>query len=383
LVVLRVLALVFLIGRLPPDISGHYVANDALRYQQIATTPGTPYRDFPVEVPPAELAELKLLAGPDPRTTAITLAWFQLVLDLVALSGLLYGWGEDAGIGYLLISLPLVPFIYFRIDLLSVALGIWAMALLQRRIQTASGWLLAAAVMAKLWPLALLPAYAMRRAWRGLAWASALVATTWLAWVGWVGLQGPREVLTFRGAVGWQIESLPGALEVLVTKHPVIFDGGALRVGYAAPPARSLMLAVSACFVAGAWFLSWRRGDPRLGLPALASVGAMLVFSPILSWQYVIWLAPWAALTVTEGEWVASALTLAISAMTSWMIFQSIPLSMRSGLAEFVVNARNLLLLVLVAWCLSRLLSRRPSPEEASASGIAPSAIAAGAATLD
>ncbi len=46
-----------------------------------------------------------------------------LLLDFVAAAGVAYGWGRRAAIAYLALGLPLMfpPFIYFRVDLLSVA----------------------------------------------------------------------------------------------------------------------------------------------------------------------------------------------------------------------------------------------------------------------
>jgi len=365
---LRLTALVFLLGRLPPVMDGHYVANDALRFHEIAVASGTPYRDFEVEVPPVEYFFLKATHGADSRETAVSLAWAQFLLDIVLVCALMLGWGQRAAIAYLVLSAPLIPFLYFRLDLLPVVLAVLGVALARTRAPTAGGIVLAAAVLAKVWPVALFPVLLVERRWKALAWATAATAAGMAAWVAWVGFDGLREVATFRSSHGWQIESVIGTVALLATARPVLFEGGALRVGEATTAARGTLLAVFAALAIGASLLAWRRGRDRDVWPdtgatlAVVIVAAMLLLSPILSWQYVAWLIPWAAIAATDRDYPLGLLTLACAGLTCWLIFLSLPLSERVGLAEAVALARDGVLLATMALAFVR-LARRASRE--------------------
>src|SRR3972149_11485621 len=139
LVALRVIAVLLLLDRLPPDVAGHYVGTDSIRFHEIAVPPGTPYRDFEVEVPPVEYGALEVLNADTARATAVNIAWSQLAFDLIVAAALMLGWGERAGYTYLVIGLSMVPYLYFRLDLLSIALAVTALALARRGGRRAGG----------------------------------------------------------------------------------------------------------------------------------------------------------------------------------------------------------------------------------------------------
>ena len=96
------------------------VSSDAGRYHQIASVPGTPYRDFKVEQAPVTLALIEVLNDHTNHGTRTRLMWSQLALDLVVAAAVAWGWGWRAGVAYLLLGVPfaLYPFLYLRLDLL-------------------------------------------------------------------------------------------------------------------------------------------------------------------------------------------------------------------------------------------------------------------------
>lgn len=355
LIGLRLAALIFMLGRLPADPAGHWLANDAVRFHAIGTAPGTPYRDFPVEVPPAGLALMKSVAGSDPAGTAVRLAWTQFALDVAVFAAMWFGWGSRAGATYLVVGLPLVPFIYFRADLLSVALAVLGLALIRKRAEIAGGGVLGLAVLSKFWPLVLAAVLAAERRWKALAAFGTAIAAAFAAWVAWVGVEGPRQVATFRGSQGWQIESTVGSLLLRFTDRPIMWEGDANRIGTGPPAAR---LATGVVLVAGlvvVALLGRRRGNEVTGVAALASVSMLLLLAPILSWQYVVWLTPWVALAWIQGERVAAIVAIAATALTTPLIFLGVELTERSQPAMAVLLARNLVLCALVALCFVRL----------------------------
>ena len=116
-----------------------------------------------------------------------------------------------------------------------------------------------------------------------------------VAWVGYGGIRAPWQVVSFRNATGWEVESTVGSILWLVKGGPLRFDAGALRIGSSPVWARGLLLA--AILVIVGWI--WSRADPAredpAGGPSLAAVTALVALSPLFSLQYTAWLLPWAA----------------------------------------------------------------------------------------
>jgi len=326
LVVLRIAAAGYLVLS-HTDHEDNILGGDAGRYHEIAETDGTPYRDFDVEYPPAALALIQLTNGADRAGTIERLVASQLVLDLAVAGLLVWAWDRRTALTYLVLATPLLafPFVYMRIDLLSVFLALLGLALVRKGWDKAGGTSLAVAVYAKVWPVVLMPVLLIERKVRaGAAWAIAMVACG-AAWVVWGGIDGPSQVLTFRGAKGWQVESLVGLFFHVSNpsgSHP---EAGAWRTAAEMPGWSHLLLTgLSALTVLVAWWLAARRrwsGDDDsvvYGLAPLVSVLGMLVFAPILSPQYVLWFLPFAAIIAARGNRLMGGLTLAVTALSAW-----------------------------------------------------------------
>src|SRR5260370_5910424 len=114
---------------------------------------------------------IELLDSSTTHDATVATMWPQLALDLAIAALILWGWGRRASLAYLVIGFPLIcyPFLYLRLDLLSVALAVAALALLRRRRPGWAGAVLAVAVFSKLWPILLVPSLVVRRSWRARA----------------------------------------------------------------------------------------------------------------------------------------------------------------------------------------------------------------------
>ena len=334
------------------DRESNILGGDAGRYHEIAETDGTPYRDFDVEYPPAALALIELTNGSDRAATIVRLVASQLVLDFAIIGLLLWAWDRRTALAYVILSTPLLafPFLYLRIDLLSVFLALSGLALVRRGWDRAGGASLAVAAYAKVWPVVVMPVLIIERKVRAwVAWAVTLVACG-VAWLVWGGTSGPTEVLTFRGAKGWQVESIVGLFFHASDpsgSHP---EAGAWRTAAAMPSwARGLLTVLSGVSVLLAWWLASRRrrsGDHDsvvYGLAPLVCVTAMLVFAPILSPQYVLWFLPFAAIVAARGNRTMGLLTLGVTALSAWSFaaikaelhgqwYAMYPLFLRNGL---------------------------------------------------
>lgn len=362
LVALRLGLLIFMLGRLPEDPSGHWLANDAVRYRTIAATPGTPYVDHDVEVPPVEWIALEAVAAPDAAGTAKAVGWFMFASDMVVVVALVFGWKRNAALAYLLIAMPLVPFIYFRLDLLSVAVTVAGMALVTKKAPVAGGIALGVAVMTKFWPVVLAPVLVAKRTWKALiVWAAATAASL-AAWIAWVGVEGPRQVASFRGASGWQIESGVGSILLRFSKMAVLWDADANRIGTVSPLSRAILSVLLVAGLATASYLAAGCHDAGVtgvtGVTALAGVALLLLLAPILSWQYLIWLAPWAALAWIQGDRSAAVAATVGIAFTAPLVFLGVELTERQAAATWILLARNSALGALVITCFVSLARR-------------------------
>ena len=335
---------------------------DARRYHKIANHDGKPYRDFAVEYPPVLVAAIEVIDGGTFRSTTVRLMWSQLVVDLAIAAVVAWAWGRRAGIAYLVIGLPflLYPFIYLRLDLLSVFLAVLGIALVRRRHQYAGGATLAIACFAKLWPVVLVPMLIVRRAWRALAAFVAVGVAGTAAWVAWGGIDGPKEVLTFRGAKGWEFESTVGALVRSVGGVTPHIERGAWRVGEVTSLVSGLLVIAMLAGLAAAWLLASRakpRGTDVLdGLAPMAAITVFLVLSSLLSPQFLVWLLPFAAIAAAHGERLVTGLAFIVFGL-SVALLALLPELIHGGtFALVVLMSRNAVLLALLAALAGRLV---------------------------
>ncbi len=349
---------------------GHHTVlpGDVRRYHRIATAHGTPYRDFEVEYPPITLAAIEAIDGGSVRHSTVNLMWSQVVLDLAVVAVVAWGWGRRAALAYLVLGLPFLayPFLYLRLDLLSVLLAVGGVALVRKRLPVTGGATLALACFAKLWPFVLLPALLIRRAWRAFA-AAALAGLAMLgAWLAWSGSSGVEQVVTFRGASGWQIESIYGALVRAVTTDRVRVESGAWRVGSVPDWAHVALGAATVASLVFVWVAVAlaREREPVLidGIAPLTAIVAFLVFSPIFSPQYACWLLPFAAIAWVGGERALGGLTLAVVGLSTLELFLVKEITGGGYFAVSVVFLRSAVVVAMLVVGAARLLALARQP---------------------
>ena len=133
--------------------------SDVQRFSALSVAAGTPYRDYAVEYAPVELGVIRLIGSADARVTGTRLVVMCFLLDLLAFAGMWTGWGRRIAIAYLWLGVPLLVLGYLRLWYLPVALAVWGFALVRKGRPSVAGVVAALAVFAKLWPLALAPAF--------------------------------------------------------------------------------------------------------------------------------------------------------------------------------------------------------------------------------
>jgi glycosyl transferase family 87 len=350
------------------DATKHEISDpDVQRAEQIATSPARPYRDFPVEYMPLETAMIELIGGDGFPATAIRLALISFAGDLAAAAGVAWGWGRRPMAVYLFLGLPLLSFIYQRFDPVSVAFAVWAMALLTKgkRDGTLGGVAFGFAIFAKLWAVVLLPVLLLKRAWHSIASLAVVAFVGGATWYLVGGPKAPFQVLSFRGATGWSVESTVGNIVWIVSGSQIGPQAGAVRVGSAPAWSRAALTIAILALEAAVWWRAAHDDRDPAGATAVAAVIALLVCSPLFSTQYVAWVVPWAAIAL-EGDRrqrdiaTLAALVIAVTGLLHLSYLNSSPLS--NIVEKWVLFLRNMTCIGLLAVWL-RPASRATHPE--------------------
>ncbi|MEL7155702.1 MAG: hypothetical protein AAFN30_03780 [Actinomycetota bacterium] len=305
---LRVLAaLVLVVGpwtNSPAELEGW----DVERFQAISEVEGRPWVDEPVEYPPGSVVAIEAVARSGVVGTHRVLTLASLLVDLAvafAVGGL---GGRRAAAAYLVLGLPLVPMGLLRFDLWAALAAVLAAAALRQRRPGGFALFAAAGALIKVWPALIVAAAVATRRFRAAGAATVAMAAAGIAWLGWAGwsLDPVDQVLSLRGATGWHLESIPGSIVALATGADPVLEQNAYRIGtlderlVVAGRAVTVAVVVAATALA----LARRRGGPTtdddetpvVALVMVAAVGALVVTSPLLSPQFLLWLTPWVAL---------------------------------------------------------------------------------------
>jgi hypothetical protein len=334
---------------------------DLDNFYEIGTRAGRPYLDFAVEFPVATAQTFRTLApmAGDRERFGISLVMISLIADVAIAAALGWGWGIQAAACYALVVIPLMDLFLLRVDLWPTALATIGAAAWRRNRPSLAAIGFVAGAAFKLWPLLFLPVLLVstdaRRRIAPLATAftaGMLVLASWL-WV--AGPSGLYQVLTFRGARGWEIESTVGAVWMLFEQDSMRVESGAWRIGTTSG-AISILL-----FVLGAlpclWMI-WRGARTRhFGAGWAGGIGVLLFMSALLSAQYSAWLAPASGVAWVEKDRRIAVLTGLVVFLTNLVFKSFAPLVHAAPRALALVLLRNLFLAIL-AYDAARLLVR-------------------------
>ena len=248
----------------------------------------------------------------------------------------------------------------------------------------AAGIAVGMGVLAKLYPLAVVPALAIpwlipfdvgRLTRYGLSVALTIV----LVLVPFVALAGNATFgfLSYLADRGLQIESIGGGLAVLdglLSGHRAALSFGFSAVQVDGPFAQAWLrvlplLTLGGFGLLGALGLRWLRRpgvEARRAVPtstvvrfAFAAVLMLLATSKVFSIQYVVWIVPFAAMLSGRRFWLAAAV-VALTMPIHPLLYGE--LVRQEALPILILNLRNGLLLALLVWVVADL--RRP-PDQA------------------
>ena len=359
-----------------------------LSYADRLVSGSVPYRGFHLEYPPLALAAMAAprLAWPFGVPDLGTFAWlFTIAQGGMAVLG---GWlivkvsprpVEALGVWALLVLAACVSMAW-RYDLWPAVLVLVAVVAAELDRPGAAGIALGVGTMMKLFPLVLVPILAARsialRDGRGLArlllGTAGIVVVVMAGSIGlaggdafqWLTYQLDRGLLLLLHAINGlplSIENAFGSLQVR--------SAGADALA-AAAPFLELGLVAAVSVVA---LVRFRRDLARFGrvpVSSLASAGvavlaSLLVPSKVFSAQYIVWFLPLVPLLAGRQRW----LVVAIAALSTFIYpLNYTALWQLDPTLTALLNLRNLLLVVLLAWLLSS-LGRTGTPASAPARG--------------
>ncbi|MEO7669602.1 MAG: glycosyltransferase 87 family protein [Polyangia bacterium] len=347
-----------------------------------------PYRDFPVEYPPAAVTLFAAVAavGSSFARFRVAFSLLCLAMDGVILAALLRGIGGGGGEDdqarvraawlWSVVTACLFPVLYVRYDLVPAAMSVLGVHLLASRAgesvddkrAAAGGALLGLAVGLKLYPLVLLPFLLLRlrgrgprRIWMVVTAATCLVVVGTFAPVLHAGAGASAlAFLRYQCERGLQVESSYAGLLLLAKPQfhldlwPAFSHGAHDIAGPMATRAAALAGLLQPAALLAVTALALRR---RLPLPRgfAALLAAAILTANVFSPQYLLWLMPFACAVCGPSLRRGAPLLVGIALLTS-LLFPALYPALTAGHfgAALVLCARNLLLVALLVTYVER-----------------------------
>lgn len=340
-----------------------------------------PYLDFGFEYPPLAAIPLWLAGVPglDDPTYAASFGVLMGICLVAAqqLAARLAGGGRaGVTVAWLLVAAPVLIGASLRthFDALPIALALGGLLALTRERHALGFVLLGLGTMTKLFP-GLLAVIAIvwllgRGDWRGALRGGAIFAAVVVAISLPLAGAGYVDSFEFHLDRPVQIESTPasvlfalGGSDVTGTNlRPDRFKSNGLDGGHADSVERVFTFLLVLALWSIVWLASRRPEARHMVLCGFAALLAFVTLGKVFSPQYVIWLAPFAALALVWGERAVALLTAAAIALTH-VEFPSRYFDLINVKTDVVliVAARNALLLLALGVLAGR-LAARPAP---------------------
>jgi uncharacterized membrane protein len=273
----------------------------------IVKTHAVPYRDFPMEYPPAALPVFVLPALVESYDYDRVFQGLMALCEVAAVIAVAVVAGRRAAVIAAVAPLALGSVVISRYDLWPTALVAVGIAALLRRRSTTSALLLGTAFAAKLWPVVLAPLVvvwlARTRGPRAAAqWAAAAVGTAAAWFLPFVALSPAGIGHTFHSQLArpLQLESLGGS--VLIAAHKIagttlhVTDSfGSQNLTGPGTHAAAVVTTVAGALALVAIWVLFARGaatDERFVTLTAGAVAALVAFGKVFSPQFLIWLIP-------------------------------------------------------------------------------------------
>jgi hypothetical protein len=277
---------------------------------------------------------------------------------------------------WLAIVFILSPVELLRLEGVTAPLVVIALVVLSRQ-PAVSGVILTLVTWVKVWPVAILFAVvSTSRKWLTVLWSA--VATTTVVIATLLMLGGGANLfgfITTQSSRSLQIEAPVATpwmwMSIASPRDYHRYNDANLLTWVVDGPGSGivskLMTPLMALAIVGIIILLFRarkRGaapQDALLTGSLALVSAMIVFNKVGSPQYMLWLAPIVVvgLAIDRGKWLVPANLMMVISIATTLIFPIFYMQLVHGSrsALMLLSVRNVLLVVLLGWAISRLVS--------------------------
>ncbi len=367
-------------GSLIWNYPGPDLSPDPARYYDIATSflvqNQLPYRDFLLEYPPLALVPMVV---PELLNLGLGNSWLGYEVILMTqniLVALVTGWlvGKVNRSGRWTYALTVLPYSLLVLERYDGFVALLTTAGVVAVLRDKPGWTglwFGLGVTAKLYPIVLVPvcaAYYLGQGSRRKSCQLVVVALTTILGVclPWLFLAGPSffTFLTYQTQRGLQLETVVAGLLALGenlgwTRGGVV--GGYGSQNLVSPLAQAWVTWLpwlAAAALIGAWVWSWQKFSREFTLDRRITVCSLVValsvtilvfilMNKVLSPQYLIWLIPCLALLPPYQAALFWGIGLLTTLVYPYFYGQLIDQDLG---AVLLLNARNLLLVVLLGW---------------------------------
>jgi hypothetical protein len=353
--------------------SGLPITSDAYLYRdwgvQIVSLGRVPYLQIPIEYPPGLLPFILLptwLLDAMHLPFLPSFVFLMVVVDGLGLMGLWRlgkTWGSMLGPWLWVVGLPLLgPIALLRLDLVPAVATIWCLERAAANKWTSSGALLGFGILAKVYPVFLLPSMIVITPLRRKV-TLGVIAIVVLGLIPFGGFIGgiTRSVASYHFHRGIEIESLWANALLIISKvgyrvAPLKASGSWEITADIAPTLETLSSALSLGAVA---FFTWWSGrssyrDARyVAATWLPTLAVLLIVGRVLSPQYLVWLVALGAASACASETFSrrTGLLLLASCLLTQMEypFNFFGVVMADPASLAVLTARNLCLILLAS----------------------------------
>jgi hypothetical protein len=313
---------------------------------------GAPYFEVPFEHLPGSLIPMVVAWIIGGWTNPVAYTWIfgaLMAICVGATSLLIERVGDelstkDVGISWILISAPLLPFALFRTEPWIVLLVVMCLLATLRGRESSARWAGVLGIVSKGWPVILSVAALSQKKPRMFALFWTVAGATGLALWFAPGFRGGRSFS------GLHTESVVGGLLALtrVLSGDAIGRIDAAGATYLEASTEMQFLQVTLGVVIGVLALARLNNLDRSSAIALmgALTGAILVGSPLLSPQFLLWLTPF--LVLTHVKWIR-ALGFAATLLTTIYLTALVPGFEGRHWTITVMNVRNVILVIIAA----------------------------------
>jgi hypothetical protein len=310
-----------------------------------------PYRHVLFEFPPLPLLALPLVGRwvGSLVTARLLFGTVMAGFEFGALVALRRAWPELRGeltFWWNAAVLPVAVLAWFRFDFLAVFFATVGLVAIEKQrratVPIVLGWL------SKLWPAVLVVALVVRRRWSEVAASVVAIGVVTALWYA-VSPKGFSTFLQYRAGKGLEVESVLASVQFLTVHGHAKGASGAWVINngayaWANPVLTGLLLA----FALASVLRAWKPGADVVALCGALTLASML-FSRILSAQYVVWVAPFVALVAARGNRRAGWLYVAAGWLTlTYLLWFDSSVIPGNRLLGGVTLARNLCLVALL-----------------------------------